>query len=88
MDGTANTLLTLRIGHVTLTCLREGSAALVGKAGAKVRRQAMLDAVKSFLVLSKDSTIEGLSAMGQKLDSWINGTPAEPETQPAEGASA
>ena len=89
VDGTANTLLTLRIGHVTLTCLREGSAALVGKAGAKVRRQAMLDAVKSFLVLSKDSTIEGLSAMGQKLDGWINGTPDTPAADgPAPGEAA
>ncbi len=85
VDGTANTLLSLRIGHVTLACLREGSAALAGKAGAKVRRQAMLDAVKSFLVLSKDSTIEGLTAMGQKLDAWLNGTPEEPvaATDPA-----
>ena len=77
VDGTANTLLSLRIGHVTLACLREGSAALAGKAGAKVRRQAMLDAVKSFLVLSKDTTIAGLSAAGQKLDAWINGTPEQ-----------
>ena len=89
VDGTANTLLSLRIGHVTLACLREGSAALAGKAGAKVRRQAMLDAVKSFLVLSKDSTIEGLSAMGQKLDSWINGTPDTPAADgPAPGEAA
>lgn len=85
VDGTANTLLSLRIGHVTLSCLRDGAAALSGKAGAKVRRQAMLDAVKSFLALSKDTTIAGLSAMGEKLDSWINGTPAP---EPAEGASA
>lgn len=89
VDGTANTLLSLRIGHVTLACLREGSAALAGKAGAKVRRQAMLDAVKSFLVLSKDSTIEGLSAMGAKLDSWINGTPDTPAADgPAPGEAA
>ena len=89
VDGTANTLLSLRIGHVTLACLREGSAALAGKAGAKVRRQAMLDAVKSFLVLSKDSTIEGLSAMGQKLDGWINGTPDTPAADgPAPGEAA
>ena len=81
VDGTANTLLSLRIGHVTLACLREGSAALAGKAGAKVRRQAMLDAVKSFIALSKDTTIAGLSAAAQKLDAWINGTP---EPTPAE----
>lgn len=89
LDGTANTLLSLRIGYVTLACLREGAAALAGKAGAKVRRQAMLDAVKSFLVLSKDSTIEGLTAMGQKLDAWLNGTPEQPapEAVPAEGAA-
>ena len=78
VDGTANTLLSLRIGHVTLAYLREGAQALSGKAGVKVRRRAMLDAVKSFLVLSKDTTIAGLSAMGQKLDAWINGEkPAE-----------
>ena len=76
VDGTANTLLSLRIGHVTLAYLREGAEALSGKAGAKVRRQAMLDAVKSFLVLSKDTTIAGLSAMGEKLDAWINGSNA------------
>ena len=90
VDGTANTLLSLRIGHVTLACLREGAAALSGKAGAKVRRQAMLDAVKSFLTLSKDSTIEGLTAMGQKLDAWMNGTPEESvaaaDPAPAEAA--
>ena len=46
-------------------------------------------AVKSFLVLSKDSTIEGLTAMGQKLDAWLNGTPEQPapEAVPAEGAA-
>lgn len=85
VDGTANTLLSLRIGHVTLAYLREGADALAGKAGAKVRRQAMLDAVKSFLVLSKDTTIAGLSAVGQKLDALINGAPAEaPAEVPAE----
>ena len=65
VDGTANTLLSLRIGHVTLAYLREGAQALSGKAGVKVRRRAMLDAVKSFLVLSQDTTIAGLAAMGQ-----------------------
>ncbi|MBQ9660744.1 MAG: DUF697 domain-containing protein [Bacteroidales bacterium] len=83
-DGTANTLLSLRIGHVTLACLREGAEALAGKAGARVRRQAMLDAVKSFLALSRDTTIAGLSAAGQKLDAWLNGEAQEP----AEGAAA
>lgn len=73
VDGTANTLLSLRIGHVTLAYLREGADALAGKAGARVRRQAMLDAVKSFLALSKDTTIAGLSAMGQKIDALISG---------------
>ena len=81
VDGTANTLLSLRIGHVSLACLREGSAALAGKAGAKVRRQAMLDAVKSFIALSKDTTIAGLSAAAQKLDAWINGTPEPAATE-------
>ena len=82
VDGTANTLLSLRIGHVALACLREGSAALSGKAGAKVRRQAMLDAVKSFLALSKDTTIEGLSAAARRLDEWLGGSPetTTPET--------
>lgn len=85
VDGTANTLLSLRIGHVTLAYLREGAQALSGKAGVKVRRRAMLDAVKSFLVLSKDTTIAGLSAMGQKLDAWINGEkPAEPAAEIAQ----
>ena len=89
-DGTFNTLLSLRIGHVSLACLRDGAAALSGKAGAKVRRQAMIDAVKSFLVLSKDTTIAGLSAMGEKITSLLNGeTPAPqpaPEAIPAESA--
>ncbi|MBR5723952.1 MAG: DUF697 domain-containing protein [Bacteroidales bacterium] len=84
VDGTANTLLSLRIGHVTLAYLREGADALSGKAGAKVRRRAMLDAVKSFFVLSKDTTISGLSLAAQKLDAWINGKPEEPV--PAEPA--
>ena len=83
VDGTANTLLSLRIGHVTLAYLREGAGALAGKAGARVRRQAMLDAVKSFLVLSRDTTIEGLRAVGQKLDALLGGTPEEsPEAAP------
>ena len=83
-DGTFNTLLSLRIGHVSLACLRDGAAALSGKAGAKVRRQAMIDAVKSFLVLSKDTTIAGLSAMGEKITAWVNGEPAEPQAVPAQ----
>jgi hypothetical protein len=78
-DGTFNTLLSLRIGHVTLACLRDGAAALSGKAGAKVRRQAMIDAVKSFLVLSKDTTIAGLSAMGDKITALLNGDTPEPQ---------
>ena len=84
VDGTANTLLSLRIGHVTLAYLREGAQALSGKSGAKVRRRAMLDAVKSFLVLSRDTTISGLSLMGQKLDAWINGEKEQPAEVPAE----
>ena len=86
VDGTANTLLSLRIGHVTLAYLREGAQALSGKSGAKVRRRAMLDAVKSFLVLSRDTTISGLSLMGQKLDAWINGEKEQPAEVPAEAA--
>ena len=87
VDGTANTLLSLRIGHVTLAYLREGAQALSGKSGAKVRRRAMLDAVKSFLILSRDTTIAGLSAMGQKLDAWINGSDKEQQPElPAEAA--
>ena len=87
VDGTANTLLSLRIGHVALACLREGSAALSGKAGAKVRRQAMLDAVKSFLALSKDTTIEGLSAAARRLDEWLGASPETPAPEtPAEPA--
>ena len=87
VDGTANTLLSLRIGHVTLAYLREGAQALSGKSGAKVRRRAMLDAVKSFLVLSRDTTIAGLSTMGQKLDAWIHGDNTEPADLPAETAA-
>lgn len=86
VDGTANTLLSLRIGHVTLAYLREGAQALSGKSGARVRRRAMLDAVKSFLVLSRDTTISGLSMMGQKLDAWINGEKEQPAEVPAEAA--
>ena len=86
VDGTANTLLSLRIGHVTLAYLREGAQALSGKSGAKVRRRAMLDAVKSFLILSRDTTISGLSLMGQKLDAWINGEKEQPAEVPAEAA--
>ena len=86
VDGTANTLLSLRIGHVTLAYLREGAQALSGKSGARVRRRAMLDAVKSFLILSRDTTISGLSLMGQKLDAWINGEKEQPAEVPAEAA--
>ena len=86
-DGTANTLLSLRIGHVALACLREGTGSLAGKAGAKVRRQAMLDAVKSFLTLSRDTTIAGLSAAGQKLGAWLSGEEPAPEPGPVEGTA-
>ena len=44
----------------------------------------MIDAVKSFLVLSKDTTIAGLSAMGEKITAWVNGEPAEPQAVPAQ----
>ena len=43
----------------------------------------MIDAVKSFLVLSKDTTIAGLSAMGEKITAWVNGETADPQPAPA-----
>jgi len=55
IDGALNTLLTLRIGYVTLAYLKSGSEELKGKKGVKVRRRAMLSAAKDFLTIAKET---------------------------------
>lgn len=68
VDGALNSLLTLRIGHVTLAYLKEGTEGLAGKNGIKVRRHAMLESVKAFGVIAKETTNNGLSYMGEKIE--------------------
>ena len=55
IDGALNTLLTLRIGYVTLAYLKSGSEELRGKKGVKVRRRAMLSAATDFLSIAKET---------------------------------
>lgn len=68
VDGALNSLLTLRIGYVTLAYLKEGAEGLAGKNGIKVRRHAMLESVKAFGVIAKETTNNGLSYMGEKIE--------------------
>lgn len=72
VDGALNALLTLRIGYVTLAYLKEGAEGLAGKNGIKVRRHAMLQAIKAFGIIAKESTTEGLAYMGEKIDEILN----------------
>lgn len=71
VDGALNSLLTLRIGYVTLAYLKEGSEGLAGKKGMKVRRHAMLEAIKAFGVMAKDTTVSGLSLIGEKISDLL-----------------
>lgn len=68
VDGALNSLLTLRIGYVTLAYLKEGAEGLAEKNGIKVRRHAMLESVKAFGVIAKETTNNGLSYMGEKIE--------------------
>jgi len=77
IDGTLNTLLTLRIGYVTLEYLKKGSEALEGKKGIKVRRQAMLQSAKAMVEISKDSTIQGSKMISDKITELLSGKKAE-----------
>ena len=71
VDGALNSLLTLRIGYVTLAYLKEGAEGLEGKNGMKVRRRAMLEAIKAFGVMAKDTTVSGLSLIGEKISDLL-----------------
>lgn len=51
LDGIANTIMTLRIGYVTRSYLKKGAKELKGVKGAHVRKDAMIQALKSFPVL-------------------------------------
>ena len=72
VDGALNSLLTLRIGYVTLAYLKEGADGLAGKNGIKVRRRAMLESIKAFGIIAKETTNSGLSYMGEKIDEILN----------------
>lgn len=72
VDGALNALLTLRIGYVTLAYLKEGTEGLAGKNGIKVRRHAMLESIKAFGLIAKETTNSGLSYMGEKIDEILN----------------
>ena len=72
VDGALNSLLTLRIGYVTLAYLKEGADGLAGKNGIKVRRRAMLESIKAFGIIAKETTNSGLAYMGEKIDEILN----------------
>lgn len=81
VDGALNSLLTLRIGYVTLSYLKEGTEGLAGRRGMKVRRNAMLQAIKAFGIMAKDTTISGLALIGEKIGDLLKkGQDPEPET--------
>ena len=80
LDGALNSLLTLRIGYVTIAYLQEGSEGLSGRNGMKVRRHAMLEAIKAFGPMAKDTTIEGLAFMGNKISELLKKTKEYPQT--------
>ena len=67
LDGCANTIMTLRIGYVTKAYLQKGSKELKGVKGAKVRRDAMLSALKKFPTI----LAEAPQRMGSKTWSLI-----------------
>jgi hypothetical protein len=55
LDGIANTIMTLRIGYVTKAYLRQGPKELKGKRGARVRKEAMKQALLNFPKLLRDA---------------------------------
>ncbi|MBQ5506233.1 MAG: hypothetical protein IIT85_03725, partial [Prevotella sp.] len=67
------TLITLRIGYVTLSYLKKGSEELKGKSGVRVRRSAMLASAKDLGELAKDSTISGVQFLGKKINELLYG---------------
>lgn len=78
IDGALNTLITLRIGYVTLSYLKKGSEALKGKSGVRVRRYAMLESAKALGEIAKDSTVTGVQFLGTKITELLTG--AKPST--------
>lgn len=77
IGGTLNTLLTLRIGYVTLAYLKKGSKALEGKNGIRVRRRAMLHAATDFLEIAKETganmTEQSYKIITEKIDHMLHG---------------
>ena len=55
LDGIANTIMTLRIGYVTKSYLTKGPKELKGKRGARVRKEAMKNALLNFPKLLRDA---------------------------------
>ena len=51
---------------------KEGADGLAGKNGIKVRRRAMLESIKAFGIIAKETTNSGLSYMGEKIDEILN----------------
>lgn len=74
IDGALNTLITLRIGYVTLSYLKKGSEALKGKSGVRVRRYAMLDSAKALGEIAKDSTVSSVQFLGTKITELLTGS--------------
>ena len=81
LTGSLNTLLTLRIGYVTLTYLKSGSKALAGKNGIKVRRRAMLNAATEFLSIAKETgtnmTEQSYKVITDKVEELLHGKKEE-----------
>lgn len=80
IDGALNTLITLRIGYVTLSYLKKGSNELKGKAGVRVRRYAMLDSAKAMGEIAKDSTVSSVQFLGTKIQELLFGVKPSTET--------
>ncbi len=92
IDGALNTLLTLRIGYVTLAYLKSGSEELKGKKGVKVRRRAMLSAANDFLTIAKETgnevTSQSYKFITDKIESMLHGKKEEPSVLTADAGGS
>ena len=83
IDGALNTLITLRIGYVTLSYLKKGSNELKGKSGVRVRRYAMLDSAKALGEIAKDSTVSSVQFLGTKINELLFGVKPSTSNAPS-----
>ncbi len=68
LDGTVNALMTLRIGYITRTYLKEGEQALTG---IKNKRAVKLQAMKDSLVTIPAVVASGSAVVGKKTSNFI-----------------